>query len=148
MLILGVIIVVVISDPMVDVISEIASRIGIKTFYVAFVLGPLASIAPEFIASYNYAIQKSLPSIGVALSTLQGSVIMNNTFVLSIFLFMIYINTLEWEFFSEILSTLLVVLILIVYSWKSVNTVFDGLIILSLYPASIGLVVLLEYFGY
>lgn len=147
-LLLGVLIVVIISDPMVTVIEEIAKRIGIKTFYVAFVLGPLASIAPEFIASYNYAAQKTLPSIGVALSTLQGSVIMNNTFVLSIFLFMVYAYTLEWEYFSETLSTLVVVLLMVIYGWKSVNTVLDGLVILFLYPASIALVVLLQYLGY
>lgn len=52
---LGTLVVLVFSDAMVDVLSELADRIGISAFYVAFVLAPIASNASELIASINYA---------------------------------------------------------------------------------------------
>ena len=41
------------SDPMVDVLSNIGDRLEIPPFYISFVLAPLASNASEFIASYS-----------------------------------------------------------------------------------------------
>lgn len=37
----GTLVVLFISDPMVDVLDSIGSRIGIPSFYVAFILAPL-----------------------------------------------------------------------------------------------------------
>lgn len=79
---LGSAIVIVISDPMVDVLSEIGRRTGIPAFYIAFVLAPMASNASELVAAYNYAQKKTKASISISLATLLGAAIMNNTFVL------------------------------------------------------------------
>ena len=79
---LGSIIVIIISDPMVDVLSEIGARTGIPAFYIAFVLAPMASNSSELIAAYNYAQKKTRTSISISLATLLGAAIMNNTFVL------------------------------------------------------------------
>jgi hypothetical protein len=38
---MGTLLVIVISDPMVDVLSELGRRSGIPAFYVAFVLAPM-----------------------------------------------------------------------------------------------------------
>lgn len=73
---------VLISDPMVDVLSELGVRTGIPAFYIAFVLAPLASNASELIAAYNYAKKKTPTSISISLATLEGAAVMNNTFVL------------------------------------------------------------------
>jgi Ca2+/H+ antiporter len=56
---IGTLLVLVFSDPMVDVLSEFGHRAKVKPFYVAFVLAPLASNASELIASYNYALKKT-----------------------------------------------------------------------------------------
>lgn len=79
---LGTIILVLISDPMVDVLSELGVRTGIPAFYIAFVLAPLASNASELIAAYNYAKKKTATSMSISLATLEGAAVMNNTFVL------------------------------------------------------------------
>ncbi len=83
---LGTAIVIIISDPMVDVLSEIGARTGIPAFYIAFVLAPMASNASELVAAYNYAQKKTRTSISISLATLLGAAIMNNTFVLGKFL--------------------------------------------------------------
>ena len=51
----GTLLVIVFSDPMVDVMSNMGARLSIPPFYIAFALAPLASNASEFIASFAYA---------------------------------------------------------------------------------------------
>jgi Ca2+/H+ antiporter len=48
---LGTIMVLLVSDPAVDVLSSIGARTGIPAFYIAFVLAPMASNASELIAA-------------------------------------------------------------------------------------------------
>lgn len=80
MLAVGTAIVIYFSDPMVDVMQEIAVRAGIPPFYVSFVLAPLASNASEVVASMYYASKKTRKTISVSLSALEGAASMNNTF--------------------------------------------------------------------
>ena len=88
--------ILIFSDPMVDVMSNVGTRLSIPPFYVAFVLAPLASNASEFIASYNYAAKKTQKTITVSLAALEGAACMNNTFCLAIFLLLILCRNLCW----------------------------------------------------
>jgi hypothetical protein len=80
MLSIGTVMVIYFSDPMVDVMQEIAARAGISPFYVSFVLAPLASNASEVVASMFYAAKKTRKTMAVSLSALEGAACMNNTF--------------------------------------------------------------------
>jgi Ca2+/Na+ antiporter len=161
----GTFVVLFFSDPMVDVLSEVGTRTGIPAFYVAFIAAPLASNASELIASYNYAQKKTATTISIALSTLEGAAIMNNTFVLGkifsvrsklslnfcfigIFMFLIWYQSLAWEYFAETLSILCVELVVALYAMKNKHTLVDACIILALYPISLSLVAGLEYVGW
>ena len=96
MLLVGTTLVLAFSDPMVDVLSEVAERIGVPAFYVSFILAPLASNASEVIASQYYAAKKTRKTITVSLTALEGAASMNNTFCLSIFMALIYFRGLAW----------------------------------------------------
>jgi len=144
----GTILVVLFSDPMVDVLNELGARTGIPQFYVAFVLAPLASNASEVIASFNYAQKKTSKSMAISLSALQGACCMNNTFVLGIFMICVYSQSLAWQFFAETLSILVSVLFISIMSFKSTHTMFDALLILLVYPLSLVLVYTLEANGF
>ena len=80
MLFVGTLMVVYFSDPMVDVMQEIAVKCSIPPFYVSFVLAPLASNSSEVIASMFYAAKKTRKTMTVSLSALEGAACMNNTF--------------------------------------------------------------------
>ena len=67
---LGTLLVIVFSDPMVDVMSNVGTRLEVPPFYVAFCLAPLASNASELIASLAYAGKKSRKTITVALAAI------------------------------------------------------------------------------
>ena len=144
----GTMIVMLISDPMVDVLSELGKRTGIPAFYVSFVLAPLISNSSELVAAYNYSLKKTESSISISLATLQGAAIMNNTFVLGIFMCLIWMKGLAWEYFAETLTILLVQLAVGVYSLKLSHTVTDGFVILSMYPLSLILIASLEAMGW
>ena len=92
----------------VSLISIRASHAqGVSSFYVAFVLAPFASNGSELIAAYNYAVKKTSKTISISLTTLEGAACMNNTFGLGIFMILIYLQGLAWEYLAETLAILL-----------------------------------------
>lgn len=143
----GVLVVLLISDPMVDVLSELGSRTGIKPFYVAFVLAPLASNASELIAAYAYALKKTEKTMTISLSSLLGAACMNNTFCLALFLFLVYGRDLRWEFSAETLTILLVELVIFVFAQRRTHKTWYGFAILALFPISVLFVAMLELAG-
>lgn len=146
---LGTFLVLLFSDPMVDVLNEIGVRLNINPFYVAFVLGPLASNASELIASFNYAAKKTPKSISISLATLEGAACMNNTFGLSIFMYLIYAQGLAWEYLAETFVILFVQICVGIFAIiKNTHTPLDALLILSLYPLSMIICAGLEHIGW
>ncbi|CAI5701077.1 unnamed protein product [Peronospora effusa] len=146
MMFLGTALVLVFSDPMVDVLSEIGARTGIPAFYVSFVVAPLASNASELIAAFNYAQKKTSKTISISVSALLGAACMNNTFCLGIFAALMSFKSggLVWEFSAETFAILLVELCIGCIAMKKTQRLIDGVIVLCLYPLSIFLVFVLE----
>lgn len=140
----GTILVLIFSDPMVGVMSDMGRRLNISAFYISFVLAPLASNASEVIAAYKYATKKTRRTVTISLSTLLGAAILNNTFVLAIFMVLIVAKGLAWQFTAETISILLVELVMGWMSQRRVQTLADGFLVLSLFPISIFLVAFLE----
>lgn len=147
MLAIGTTLVCMFSDPMVDVMQEIADRVHISPFYVSFILAPLASNASEVISSMNYGSKKTRKTMTVALNTLEGAASMNNTFCLAIFMGLIYFRGLAWQYTAETIAIVAVQVIVGLMVQKSVMTSMEGLIALAIFPASICIVALLEAFG-
>eukprot|EP00037_Helgoeca_nana_P020008 m.197382 g.197382 ORF g.197382 m.197382 type:complete len:643 (-) comp25089_c2_seq1:2829-4757(-) len=142
---IGTLVVLVVSDPAVDVLSSLGARTGIPAFYIAFVLAPMASNASELIAAYNYAQKKTPASIGVSLATLEGAGIMNNTFCLGIFFLIIFINDdIAWTFTAETLGILFVEIAVAIIAQKETMTLFDACCVVSMYPMSLLFIALLE----
>eukprot|EP00927_Polykrikos_kofoidii_P068128 TRINITY_DN6350_c5_g1_i1.p1 TRINITY_DN6350_c5_g1~~TRINITY_DN6350_c5_g1_i1.p1 ORF type:complete len:585 (-),score=89.40 TRINITY_DN6350_c5_g1_i1:367-2121(-) len=141
----GCAVVLIFSDPMVEELSAIGTRLNVNPFYVAFVLAPLASNSSELFSAYTYAKRRTLQSITTSLSTLVGAAIMNNTFCLGIFLALIYFDHIAWRFTAETIATMAVELAM---AWmilrRSVHTVMDGCIIFTFYFGAIALVWVLE----
>ncbi|EDQ92927.1 uncharacterized protein MONBRDRAFT_13838, partial [Monosiga brevicollis MX1] len=128
----------------VDVLNDIGTRTGIKPFYIAFVLAPLASNASELIAAFNYAQKKTEKTMAISLATLEGAAIMNNTFCLGIFLVLVYCKNLAWQFSAETISILLIQVAMVGMAMKRIHTLLDACIIMSFYPLSLLVVALLE----
>jgi Ca2+/Na+ antiporter len=144
MLSVGTLLVLIFSDPAVDVLSEIGKRTGIPAFYISFLLAPMASNASELVAAYNYASKKTSKTMTIALSTLEGAACMNNTYCLGIFLLMVFLQGLKWTFAAETLSIMLVQFIVGAFAMRPVQKLRDGYLVLGLYPVSLVFVYVLE----
>jgi len=84
-------------------------------------------------------------SISTALSTLEGAAVMNNTFVLGVFMALIFFKGLEWEFTAETISILSIQLMLgFSVMFRRIQTLLDGFIVLSFYPIALSIVAVLE----
>jgi len=148
MMALGTLMVLIFSDPMVDALSEWGKRLDISPFYVSFVLAPLASNASELISAHSYASKRTQKCITTSLTTLVGAACMNNTFVLSIFLALVYYRGLAWQFTAETISMIVVqwtVGLLCVMS--KVQGVAHAVFILAMYPGCLFLVYSLNAIG-
>ncbi|CAM9123473.1 unnamed protein product [Discosporangium mesarthrocarpum] len=148
MMVLGTALVLIFSDPMVDVLSEVGERTGVSSFYISFVLAPLASNASELIAAFKYSLKKTSKTITISLAALQGAACMNNTFVLGVFMFLIYFRHLAWEFSAETTSILFVEVVMAFVSMREVHRMVDGIFVFALYPLSILIVAGLESIGW
>jgi Ca2+/H+ antiporter len=148
MLATGTLLVVVFSDPMVDVLGAIATRANVSPFYVSFVLAPLASNASEILASMYYASKKTRKTITVSLTTLEGAASVNNTFCLSIFMGLIFFRGLAWQYTAETLTIILTQVLVGYFVQKPSLTFGGGLFILCIFPLSIALVAILEAVGF
>ncbi|TYZ62991.1 hypothetical protein PybrP1_007663 [[Pythium] brassicae (nom. inval.)] len=132
MMCIGTALVLIFSDPMVDVLSEVGARTGVPAFYVSFVIAPLASNASELIASYNYALKKTSKTVSISISTLLGAACMNNTFCLGIFAALMYFKGgagLVWEFSAETLAIMLSELVIGVIALKKTQRLVDALVL-------------------
>jgi len=148
MLFIGTALVVIFSDPMVDVMQQIAERANLPPFYVSFILAPLASNASEVLASQYYAKKKTSKTISVALSALEGAASMNNTFCLSIFMGLIYFRGLAWQYTAETIAIIVVQIILGLMVQSKTMTAMKACLIISIFPLSILLVAGLEAIGF
>mmetsp|Transcript_148979 Transcript_148979/g.415139 ORF Transcript_148979/g.415139 Transcript_148979/m.415139 type:complete len:521 (-) Transcript_148979:151-1713(-) len=135
MMAVGTALVLIFSDPMVDILSNWGNRLNISPFYISFVLAPFASNASELLSAYNYARKKTQKSMTTALSTLVGAACMNNTFCLAIFLALVYFKDLAWQFTAETLAIVLIQWVIGLMTVKSQQqTVPMAIIILLCYP--------------
>jgi len=148
MLAIGTLMVVYFSDPMVDVMNEIAVRANIPPFYVSFVLAPLASNSSEVVASIFYAAKKTRKTMTLSFASLEGAACMNNTFCLSIFMGLIYMRGLAWQYTAETASIVIVQFIMAYLTQKKVMTTGVALLVLSIFPLSLVFVAALEAMGF
>lgn len=148
MLAIGTALVILFSDPMVDVMQEIAVRANMSPFYVSFVLAPLASNASEVIASQFYAAKKTSKTITVSLTALEGAASMNNTFCLSIFMGLIFFRGLAWQYTAETISIILVEFFMAWIVQRDRLSSLHALIVLSVFPLSLVVVAVLEALGF
>jgi len=142
---LGTFMVLLFSDPMVDVLSMWGDKTGVPPFYISFILAPLASNASELLSAYTYAAKKSSKSITTALSTLVGAAIMNNTFCLAIFFGLIYVKKLAWQFTAETVAIIAIQWVIgLMTMVLKVQVKFHAILIMACYPGCLLIVWVLE----
>eukprot|EP00798_Chlamydomonas_sp_ICE-L_P018928 gene18928-25495_t len=135
---LGTAMCLIFSDPMVTAMTEISTRVGIPPFYVAFVLSPIVTGAFNIVDAYGDASPKTRRSITFALTGLQGTTCMNNTFTL---------GGLRWEYTAETIMVLSAITVVGLLTMRRVQRMWVAVTILLVYPASLLFVTVMERHG-
>merc|ERR1712113_1342322 len=133
-LFLGTILCVIFSDPMVSVIGTFSTTINVSSFYVSFIVTPIASNAAEIYSALIFAQKKTQEGISMGFSALYGAACMNNTFVLGIFGTLVYIQQLEWTFVAETLVIIFTIFVVGINGLRTTVTVWQGIPVLMLFP--------------
>ncbi|KAK4804463.1 hypothetical protein SAY86_004280 [Trapa natans] len=146
LLILGTVIAAIFADPLVDAVDNFSDATGIPTFFISFIALPLATNSSEAVSAIIFASRKKKRTSSLALSELYGSVAMNNLLCLSVFLALVYIRGLTWDFSAEVLIILIICIVMGAFtSFKTTFPLWTSLIAFALYPFSLGVVYVLDY---
>ena len=89
------------ADPLVDAIDRFSTVSGVPSFFVSFVASLFATNFSEAVSSFMFASKKSKQHLSLAYSQIYGSFTMNNTLCLSVFLIVVLLERVAWDFSSE-----------------------------------------------
>ncbi|XWS28053.1 hypothetical protein CRYUN_Cryun25bG0032800 [Craigia yunnanensis] len=150
MLLLGTIIAAAFADPLVDAVDNFSDATSIPSFFISFIALPLATNSSEAVSAIIFASRKKKRTASLTFSELYGAVTMNNVLCLSVFLALVYIRGLTWDFSSEVLVILIVCLVMGAFaSFRTTFPLWTCSVAYILYPFSLALVYVLDYmFGW
>ncbi|GAB2229895.1 hypothetical protein Droror1_Dr00014151 [Drosera rotundifolia] len=150
LLLLGTAIAAAFADPLVDAVDNFSSATSIPTFFISFIALPLATNSSEAVSAIIFASRKTRKTASLTFSELYGAATMNNVLCLSVFLALVYIRDLTWDFSSEVLIILVVCVVIgSLGSFRTAFPLWTAIIAFALYPISLLLVYVLDYiFGW
>ncbi|KAM7495417.1 hypothetical protein LguiB_030026 [Lonicera macranthoides] len=150
LLLLGTVIAAVFADPLVDAVDNFSAATSIPSFFISFIALPIATNSSEAVSAIIFASRKNLRSASLTFSELYGAVTMNNVLCLSVFLGLVYVRGLTWDFSSEVLVIVIVCLLMGAFSsFRTTFPLWTSIVAFSLYPFSLALVYVLDYvFGW
>ncbi|KAI3708338.1 hypothetical protein L2E82_37506 [Cichorium intybus] len=141
LLIVGIIMLMVLAEPLVESVRQFSESVNIEPFYVSFILVPLATNARTAIAAIRAAKQKRHQTTSLTFSEIYHKVFMNNILGFLVLVSVIYCRGLTWHFSAEILVVVFVCIIMgLLASLKSKFPNWTLLIAFSLYPLSLVMV--------
>ncbi|KAL1815374.1 hypothetical protein ACET3Z_017948 [Daucus carota] len=150
LLMLGTVLAAVFADPLVDAVDNFSSATSIPSFFISFIALPLATNASESVSAVIFASRKKLRSASLTFSEIYGAATMNNILCLSVFLALVYVRGLVWDFSSEVLVIIIVCIVMgLLGSISTTFPLWTTSIAFMLYPLSLVLVYVLDYiFGW
>ncbi|KAI3716231.1 hypothetical protein L6452_23430 [Arctium lappa] len=145
-LLLGTIIAAVFADPLVDAVGDFSAATSIPSFFISFIVLPLATNSSESVSAIIFASRKKQRSASLTFSELYGAATMNNLLCLSVFLALVYMRGLTWDFTSEVLVIVIVCIVMGIFgSLRTTFPLWTSFIAFVLYPFSLILVYVLDY---
>ncbi|KAI3991588.1 hypothetical protein MKX01_001055 [Papaver californicum] len=150
LLLLGAAIAAAFADPLVDTVNNFSTATSIPSFFISFIVLPLATNSSEAVSALIFASRKKKRTASLTYSEIYGAVTMNNTLCLSVFLALVYARGLSWDFSAEVLVILIVCVLMGLFtSFHTTFPLWTCSVAYVLYPFSLVLVYLLDYkFGW
>ncbi|KAL9366734.1 hypothetical protein Peur_037933 [Populus x canadensis] len=140
-MVLGAAILSVLAEPLTQSVQNFSEDAGIPSFFVSFVLAPLATNARAATSAITTACRKKSITTSLTFSEIYGGVFMNNVLGCSVLLFLVYARGLTWEFSAEVLVVLITCAIMcLAVSFRSDFPLWTSVMAFLLYPFSLFLV--------
>ncbi|KAL6205834.1 hypothetical protein ACLB2K_023086 [Fragaria x ananassa] len=149
-MVIGFVVLAVLAEPLIDNVQDFSTAAGIPSFFVAFVLVPLATNARQAASAISAASRQTPRTTDLTFSEIYGGVFMNNVLGFSVLLAIIYVREMTWEFSAEVLVVLIVCLVVgLIASVRSTFPLWTAFVAFLLYPLSLLLVYILnDIIGY
>ncbi|KAF7849242.1 hypothetical protein BT93_L1047 [Corymbia citriodora subsp. variegata] len=145
LLLLGVIILGVLAEPLISSVQSFSKSAGIPSFFISFILVPLATNARGATAAIKAARHKKERTTSLTFSEIYGEVFMSNMLGFCVLLSLIYARDLTWEFSAEVLVVLIVCGVVgLIASFRSTFPIWTSILAYLLYPLSLLLVYVLD----
>ncbi|CAD5188374.1 unnamed protein product [Musa acuminata subsp. malaccensis] len=150
LLILGTSIAAVFADPLVDAVDNFSIATKIPSFFISFIAMPLATNSSEAVSAIIFASRKTQRTASLTFSEIYGGVTMNNTLCLAVFLALVYVRHLTWDFSAEVLVILIVCVVMGIFtSLRTTFPLWTCFVAFLLYPLALVLVYVLDFvFGW
>jgi len=150
LLLLGTAMAAAFADPLVDAVHNFSNATSIPSFFISFIAMPLATNSSEAVSAIIFASRKKQRTLSLTFSEVYGAVTMNNTLCLAVFLALVYVRDLTWDFSSEVLVIFLVCTIMGLFtSFRTNFPLWTCFVAYLLYPLSLIIVYVLDFkFGW
>ncbi|XP_040987373.1 sodium/calcium exchanger NCL-like [Juglans microcarpa x Juglans regia] len=146
LLLLGTLIAAVVADPLVDAVDNFSDATSIPAFFISFIALPIATNSSEAVTAIIFASRDKRKTASLTFSELYGAATMNNVLCLSVFLALVYVRGLTWEFSSEVLVIIIVCFVVGIFaSFRTHFPLWTAFVAFLLYPFSLALIYVLDY---
>ncbi|XP_076912478.1 sodium/calcium exchanger NCL2-like [Bidens hawaiensis] len=137
LLVVGIGILIVLAEPLVESVRQFSESVKIEPFYVSFILVPLATNARTAIAAIRAANQKRHKTTSLTFYEIYHKVFLNNILGFFVLVSVIFFHRFTWHFSAEVLVVVIVCVIMgLLASLRSKFPNWTLLIAFPLYPLS------------
>ncbi|KAK1325717.1 hypothetical protein QJS10_CPA01g02095 [Acorus calamus] len=148
LLLLGTVVAAIFADPLVDAVDNFSKATNIPSFFISFIAMPLATNSSEAVSAIIFASRKKQRTSSLAFSEIYGAVTMNNTLCLAVFLALVYLRNLVWDFSAEVLVILIASVMMGLFaSFRTTFPLWMSFVAFVFYPLSLVVVYVLDHFA-
>ncbi|KAG4987103.1 hypothetical protein GLYMA_12G227800v4 [Glycine max] len=106
--VLGVTILALLAEPLIASVQKFSEEAGISSFFISFILVPLATNFREATSAIKEASHKKTSNTSQTMYEIYGAVFMNNILGFVVISILIYMREITWEFSADVLVVAIV----------------------------------------
>ncbi|KAK2966054.1 hypothetical protein RJ640_029986 [Escallonia rubra] len=143
---LGIAILTFLAGPLLYSIQLLSAAMGIPSFFISFVILPIAMNARTAILAIYPASRKNKKTASLTFSEIYGGVVVNNIMGLSTLLAIVYAKDLTWDYNAEVVILLVICAVIgLIAFLRSTYPLWTCCLAFFLYPFSLVFYYVLQY---
>ncbi|KAL2326774.1 hypothetical protein Fmac_020201 [Flemingia macrophylla] len=115
--VLGITMLSLLAEPLIASVQKLSEEAGIPSFFISFVLVPVATNFREATSAIREASHKKIRNTSQTIYEIYGAVFMNNILGFVVVSVLIYVRHITWQFSADVLVVAIVCAIMGLTSW-------------------------------